>query len=108
VLYSTAKNEGKSSLCLTESRWRQGMCRKPNLILQASQLMPGLMKTEQIDVSQSVGRVSARAVVPYPPGIPLLWPGEQIDAEMLALIAALRQNGVGLTGIEHEMVTVLV
>ena len=108
VLYSTAKNEGKSSIAETEASWRQMMCRKPNMILQASQLMPGLMKTEQIDVSQSVGRVSARAVVPYPPGIPLLWPGEHIDAEMLALITALRQNGVGLTGIEHEMVTVLV
>jgi lysine decarboxylase len=29
----------------------------------------------------AVGRIAAEPLVPYPPGIPLLVPGERIDAE---------------------------
>lgn len=33
---------------------------------------------ETVPLADAAGRVCARAVTPYPPGIPLLWPGEKI------------------------------
>ncbi len=35
---------------------------------------------ENVPLTRAAGRVCARAVTPYPPGIPLLWPGEKITA----------------------------
>ncbi|MDI9497069.1 MAG: aminotransferase class V-fold PLP-dependent enzyme [Bacillota bacterium] len=39
------------------------------------------------------GAVLAAAVRPYPPGIPLLWPGERLDAAALRDLAVLVESG---------------
>jgi arginine/lysine/ornithine decarboxylase len=39
--------------------------------------------TEDVPVEQAVGRICAEQVTPYPPGIPVLLPGERIGAEAL-------------------------
>jgi arginine/lysine/ornithine decarboxylase len=50
---------------------------------------------EALPLAGCVGRVSAEMVVPYPPGIPVLGPGEEISAETVAyLIAAARTGGL--------------
>ena len=38
-------------------------------------------KTNEIEIENAVGRTAARAVIPYPPGVPILLPGEQITEE---------------------------
>lgn len=38
---------------------------------------------EQVPVDEAVGRISAETVSPYPPGVPVLAPGERINAEVL-------------------------
>jgi arginine/lysine/ornithine decarboxylase len=43
--------------------------------------------------------VAARALVPYPPGVPLLWPGEEVTAEVLEVAEAYRHAGVELQGV---------
>jgi arginine decarboxylase len=40
-------------------------------------------RRERVDAAQAIGRVSAETAAPYPPGIPVLAPGEIITAEML-------------------------
>ena len=35
---------------------------------------------ENVPLAHAAGRICARAITPYPPGIPLLWPGEKITA----------------------------
>ena len=45
------------------------------------------------------GRVAARAVVPYPPGVPLVWPGEELTPEVLAAGEALQAAGTELHGL---------
>ncbi|MDK2881756.1 MAG: hypothetical protein PWP58_91 [Bacillota bacterium] len=45
------------------------------------------------------GRVAARTLVPYPPGVPLLWPGEEVTAEVLEVAEAYRHAGVELQGV---------
>lgn len=48
---------------------------------------------------QAIGEVAARAIVPYPPGIPLCWPGEVISEELAAHVKVLRQRGYHLQGL---------
>ncbi len=40
-------------------------------------------KRETLDLSQSIGRISAQLICPYPPGIPLLIPGEKLDKNLV-------------------------
>ena len=37
--------------------------------------------------------IAAEAITPYPPGIPLVMPGERLNADVLALLTALRKAG---------------
>ena len=48
---------------------------------------------ETVAVEAAVGRTSAELVAPYPPGVPLLVPGERITAEVIAAVAAARAAG---------------
>jgi hypothetical protein len=38
---------------------------------------------ENVDAGQAVGRICAEQITPYPPGIPVIIPGERITAELL-------------------------
>lgn len=50
--------------------------------------------TQVISLQDAVGEVSAELVAPYPPGIPVLAPGERINAHSLAILDAAAQSGV--------------
>lgn len=50
--------------------------------------------TRQCGLSESVGKISAETVLCYPPGIPLVVPGEVITAEMTAEIENARRHGL--------------
>jgi arginine decarboxylase len=45
-----------------------------------------------------VGRVSAETIAGYPPGIPVLLPGERITAEIVGYLRELRAAGARLHG----------
>jgi lysine decarboxylase len=51
-----------------------------------------------VPVDQSVGRVSAETIAGYPPGIPVLLPGERITAEIIGYLRELRAAGARLHG----------
>jgi arginine decarboxylase len=48
---------------------------------------------ETVPAAVAVGRVCAEVVAPYPPGVPVLVPGEVVTAEVLASLRALRAAG---------------
>lgn len=48
---------------------------------------------ETVDAAQAVGRVSAELVAPYPPGIPVLAPGEVVTAAAVDALRAARADG---------------
>ena len=48
---------------------------------------------ETVPAAESVGRVCAEVVAPYPPGVPVLIPGEIITAELLDALADARAAG---------------
>lgn len=49
---------------------------------------------EAVPIATAVGRVAAELVAPYPPGIPVLAPGEEVTAD--AVDALLRARGEGV------------
>ncbi|MDG6103917.1 aminotransferase class V-fold PLP-dependent enzyme [Dactylosporangium aurantiacum] len=49
---------------------------------------------ETLPTARTVGRVCAELVAPYPPGIPILAPGEQVTAEVLGALEEARRAGV--------------
>ena len=52
--------------------------------------------------SSAAGRVSAELVSAYPPGIPMLVPGERVDAAALRTLDELRAAGCTLSGLADE------
>ena len=51
-------------------------------------------------LDQSVGCVCSEFVMCYPPGIPILAPGERITSDILAYIRYAKAKGCSMTGTE--------
>lgn len=67
-------------------------------------------KKEVLDLKDSIGRISATSVIPYPPGIPLIVPGEEITQELYDHIRFIMENGleiVGLMGYNKDQIVVI-
>lgn len=53
-----------------------------------------------VDIEMSLGRVAGECVSPYPPGIPLLYPGQVITRPVIDLIKEFLSSDVRFHGIE--------
>jgi arginine/lysine/ornithine decarboxylase len=51
-----------------------------------------------VPVSDAVGEVCAELLCPYPPGIPLLAPGELITREVVAYLSSVMRGGGRING----------
>jgi len=54
--------------------------------------------SQSLPLERAAGEVSAESVCPYPPGIPVLVPGEAIAPATVAYLQQLRRLGVRITG----------
>jgi arginine decarboxylase len=55
-------------------------------------------KRETVHLENAIHRVSAELVCPYPPGIPVLMPGEEVSAEAIAYLQKIISLGGIITG----------
>lgn len=53
---------------------------------------------ETIPISESAGRISGEFVMCYPPGIPIIAPGELITPEIIEYVRYSKERGCSLTG----------
>jgi arginine decarboxylase len=60
-----------------------------------------------VGLRDAVGRVSAELVAPYPPGIPVLAPGEEITAEVLDALKKARSDGIRIAYAADPTLTTL-
>lgn len=58
--------------------------------------------TREVPLGESVGCVSGGFLTPYPPGIPLVYPGEVIRAERVAELAAMLAAGAEVQGVNEQ------
>ncbi len=57
-----------------------------------------LSTTESVAFKQSAGRICAEVITPYPPGIPVISPGEEITPEVVAYLDLEKRAGVRMQG----------
>lgn len=72
----------------------------PDVVFSPQQAFYGPKK--RLAIEDSVGTVSTEFVMCYPPGIPVLAPGERITSEILQYIAYCQEKGCFLTGTEDR------
>ncbi|MGZ6525490.1 MAG: Orn/Lys/Arg family decarboxylase, partial [Tumebacillaceae bacterium] len=65
------------------------------------------MDAEAVPLSEAVGRCAAEMVIPYPPGIPLIVPGEEWTHELVALVEQLRAAGIRFQGAEDSSLSAI-
>lgn len=53
---------------------------------------------EMVDFKNSEGRVSAEIIAPYPPGIPVILPGEIITSDIINNIMVVKEAGIKING----------
>lgn len=71
---------------------------KPKVVMSPAKAF--YAKSQQIPLSQTLGRVCTEFVMCYPPGIPILAPGEEITSEVLEYINYAKAKGSSMTGAE--------
>lgn len=64
-------------------------------------------KEEMIPIRETNGRICTEFLMCYPPGIPILAPGERITQEIIDYILYAKEKGCQLTGPEDERVECL-
>ena len=81
--------------------------RRVNYLRHAASVLPQVVMTpreafysEKILVKweDAVGRVAGESIVPYPPGIPLICPGEVITREIFDIVQQYRKNRLPIHG----------
>lgn len=70
----------------------------PKVILSPQEAFYGNQKS--LPIEESSGRISGEFVMCYPPGIPILAPGEMITEEILGYIRYSKERGCVMTGTE--------
>lgn len=67
-----------------------------------AELFPVPKEKERIPLEEAEGRICASSIIPYPPGIPLICPGEKMAEEDIAYIRALREAGEKVIGVNEK------
>lgn len=57
---------------------------------------------KSVQFSKSCGRISGEYIIPYPPGIPLICPGEVISEEIIKYVQTLKSLGISVIGTSDE------
>jgi lysine decarboxylase len=78
----------------------------PPKVISPWQTLTG--ECQALPLKQAAGRISASSIIPYPPGVPLLCPGERITCDMINRIEQLVQKGIRIKGLCDQRIDVMV
>ncbi len=92
-IYLDAKNENKGSSRVFIEEF-------PRLTQEISMKNAFYSESELVLADDSFGRISADFIIPYPPGIPLICPGEIIKEETIEYAKSILANGINVNGID--------
>lgn len=63
---------------------------------------------DTVALESATGRIAAEPVTPYPPGIPLVMPGERLTAEVIDTLQGLRRSGNPISAADPTLARVTV
>jgi arginine decarboxylase len=92
-----AKEERTNSLTLKKPAWDDFFSKLDNYV-QISPRAAFFALRETLPLEQTRDRISAEIVCPYPPGIPVLIPGEVITSEALDYLQQIQAGGGFISG----------
>lgn len=118
VLIVTPSNtaEDLETLCCALIKIANGLEKRKNPLSFTFRFAPGgvispsdvlFLQTETVPLLKSAGRVSAAAVTPYPPGIPVIYQGGRITEEQLEYINELSAAGAEIIGLKDGNIEIL-
>ncbi|QXM07057.1 aminotransferase class I/II-fold pyridoxal phosphate-dependent enzyme [Crassaminicella indica] len=55
-----------------------------------------------IPFKQSSGKISGEYIIPYPPGIPIICPGEEITQEIIDYVELLKEKKINIIGMDDD------
>ena len=61
----------------------------------------------QVPLTEAAGQTAGAFINLYPPGIPIVAPGEQITQEAVDVITRYRQMNLPVQGVDHDAITIL-
>lgn len=76
----------------------------PEMVLKPSEAVR--QKNQLISLREAEGRVSGDFIIPYPPGVPLICPGELIKKDMVKYINVLYNKGIKILGLKNNSLLV--
>ncbi|GAB4837629.1 hypothetical protein Ancab_002478 [Ancistrocladus abbreviatus] len=65
-------------------------------------------RKRKIDIKESVGKICGELICPYPPGIPVMIPGEIITAKSLEYLLQIRSKGGVISGAADPLLSSIV
>jgi arginine decarboxylase len=57
---------------------------------------------EVLPIKDAAGRTCSEIIAPYPPGIPVLCPGERIETDIISYLLKINEIGLNIHGLEGE------
>ena len=97
ALYEIRRRYSRSSTGMTHQEYIEP-------IVKATPQEAFYADSENLPIEDTCGRVCSEFVMCYPPGIPILAPGERITQEIIDYILYAKEKGCQLTGPEDEKV----
>ena len=70
------------------------------VVPEPGKLHPIPRDKEFLEIKKAAGRICAGSIIPYPPGSPLVCPGEEITSDIADYILKLRSSGEKVLGID--------
>lgn len=103
IIYEAILNLEMESICgKIESKY---FCNIPIKVLEPYEVFN--LKSEWCEIENTEGYIAKEAIVPYPPGIPLVCPGEIISKEVLNIIKDYIINQKTIIGVKNNKVQIL-
>lgn len=65
------------------------------------------LKGELVSIEEAIDRIAKDFIVPYPPGIPLVLPGEVITKEAINIIKEYLNNNLSVLGVSNNRINVI-
>lgn len=62
----------------------------------------------EVAFAQAYGCIAGEIITPYPPGIPVLMPGERFDRDTMELLSAVKRSRCPISAVDPELETVRV
>lgn len=89
-----------------EKDWQTYQPADREQVIAPSEALFGNRQTRRVALSDAAGAIVADDLTPYPPGIPLIWPGQRMNARLLDLIRRIIDNGWAVHGVVEKTIAV--